>query len=248
MKFSSLNQNALLSGTFPGSLALAFFLHLAGYLSLETYRVKTSTATKQDPVKIKIIDPPPPPPMPAPLPPPPPVEKKEVPKKIVKVKKEIKKKKKVATIRKKTTKSKQKPKKVKVVQGLSKESFSKGSGPGISAPVGNTLLAEDKGIRVKEVEKITEDLSSPEKLIFFKPPSYTEDALDAGIEGDFKVDVYINKKGDVIKAELRRKIGFGMDKKVLNSVYQAKYTPRSNKVGLPVETWTTLTCTLILDE
>ena len=146
------------------------------------------------------------------------------------------------------SKPKQKPKKVRVVQGLSKESFSKGSGPGISAPVGNTLLAEDKGIRVKNVEKITEDLSSPEKLIFFKPPSYTEDALDAGIEGDFKVDVYINKKGDVIEAELRRKIGFGMDKKVLNSVYQAKYTPRSNKVGLPVETWTTLTCTLILDE
>ncbi|MCB9228443.1 MAG: energy transducer TonB [Deltaproteobacteria bacterium] len=163
------------------------------------------------------------------------------------VKKKIKPPSEIKSTHKKSKKEKvKKNKKIKVVQGLKAESFSSKSS-GISAPYGNTLLAPDQGIRTMKVDQITEDLSSPAILISYTPPAYTEAALDAEIEGKFPVDVYIDKKGSVIKAKLRRKIGFGMDQKVLNSVYQAKYRPRKNKSGLFVESWSTLICTLLLD-
>lgn len=132
------------------------------------------------------------------------------------------------------------------VQGLTKDSFSP-TGT-MSAPVGNTLMTEDKGQRLKEVDALRGDMSAPAKLIAstLVTPPYTDEALDALLQGSFIVDVYVNLDGSVREAELRKKIGYGMDAKVLDSVRTAKFIPRKNKFGVSEEGWTELKFTLVI--
>jgi TonB family protein len=132
------------------------------------------------------------------------------------------------------------------VQGLTKESL---GGPGtMSAPVGNTLMIEDTGKRVKEVESLKGDQSAPAKLVAgtLSPPPYTDDALDAGLEGSFIVDVLVNIDGGVSEAELRKKIGHKMDERVLAAVRASKFIPRRNRFGTAEEGWTELKFTLVI--
>ncbi len=132
------------------------------------------------------------------------------------------------------------------VQGLTKDSLST-SGT-MSAPIGNTLMTEDTGQRLKEVEALKGDQSKPAKLLAgtLAPPPYSDDALDAGVEGSFIVDVFVNLDGQVREAELRKKIGYGMDERVLKSVRASKFEPRKNRLGLSEEGWTELKFTLVI--
>lgn len=132
------------------------------------------------------------------------------------------------------------------VQGLNKDSLSPAGT--MAAPVGNTLMVEDKGLRLKDVEALRGDLSAPAKLIAasLTTPPYTDEALDALLEGSFIVDVYVNLDGTVREADLRRKIGYGMDVRVLNAVKSAKFIPRKNKFGTAEEGWTELKFTLVI--
>lgn len=132
------------------------------------------------------------------------------------------------------------------VQGLTKDSMStEGT---MSAPVGNTLMVEDTGKRLKEVEALRGDMSAPAKLIASSmvTPPYTEEALDATLQGSFIVDVYVNLDGSVREAELRKKIGYGMDARVIEAVKASKFIPRKNRFGVAEEGWTELKFTLVI--
>ncbi|MBP9706929.1 MAG: TonB family protein [Oligoflexales bacterium] len=129
---------------------------------------------------------------------------------------------------------------VKPVGGLSKESFAEGeTNSQVSAPVGNTLLSKRQADPGEKIEKITADLSADAQLIkdSFEAPEYTNSALDAEIEGKFVVDVYIDAKGNVQQAELRKKIGYGMDERVLEVAKKARFVPRKNQFGEGVPAW-----------
>jgi len=132
------------------------------------------------------------------------------------------------------------------IQGLTKDSLSeKGS---IAAPIGNTLMTGDEGRRLESVDALKGDMSAPARLIAqtLKTPPYTDEALDAALEGSFIVDVFVNLDGSVKEAELRKKIGYGMDSRVLSSVRDAKFIPRKNKFGVSEEGWTELKFTLVI--
>lgn len=132
------------------------------------------------------------------------------------------------------------------VQGVTKDSLStEGT---MAAPVGNTLMAEDSGKRLKDVEALRGDMSAPAKLIAstMVTPPYTEDALDAMIQGSFIVDVYVGLDGTVREAELRKKIGYGMDVRVIDAVKGSKFIPRKNRFGVDEEGWTELKFTLVI--
>ncbi len=132
------------------------------------------------------------------------------------------------------------------VQGLTKESMTEGGT--MAAPLGNTLMAEDTGKRLKEVDALKGDLSQPARLIptsLIAPP-YTDQALDAALEGSFIVDVFVNLDGTVRVAELRRKIGYGMDSRVIDAVKTSKFIPRKNRFGVSEEGWTELKFTLVI--
>src|SRR5262249_42259643 len=153
------------------------------------------------PVKIKIVEKPPEPKKEPPPPPPPPPPPKPKPK--------PKPKPPVATERPQP----KAPEPAKPVQGFSKDALTAG-GKGPAVPMGNTLMREDEGKRLKEPPPpLDADLSADAKLIrdSVVTPQYTDAALDANIEGYVDVDVYVEGSGKVTQAELRKKVGYGMD-------------------------------------
>jgi len=137
------------------------------------------------------------------------------------------------------------------VMGLSKESFAEGGKGGFSAPAGNTTMAPDEGKRLspEEIRKLDRDLSADAKLIAgsFIKPEYTPEAEENNLEGSFVIEVYIDTQGKVVEAELRKKIGYGMDDRVLNAAKNARFSPRKNPVGQPLAGWTELRIRLNLE-
>ena len=140
------------------------------------------------------------------------------------------------------------PPNVAPVQGISKDNLTPGGT--ISAPVGNTMMAEDTGKRLSpdDVKPMQGDMSAAARLISSSvvTPTYTELAIDAGLEGSWTVDVYVDKAGTVTSAELRKKIGYGMDERVLSAARNAKFQPRKNKFGATEDGWAEIKFTLVI--
>jgi len=86
------------------------------------------------------------------------------------------------------------------------------------------------------------DLSSDPILIreTFQLPEYTDDALDADFEGTVIVEVFVRKDGSVGDAELAKKVGYGMDRRIVDSVRNARFLPRKDSKGKPLDAWTDL--------
>jgi protein TonB len=193
-------------------------LHIVGLAVLDSSAKQDGK--KMEKVKIKIVETPPSEP-PKPIPPKP----KEPPKP-----------KKVASERK----PKSKPvETAQPIQGLSKEAFDeKGT---IAAPAGNTMMTEDKGIRMNpdDVKPLAQDMSRDPELIASSVtvPDLTSDAIDAGIEGIFVVDVFVDANGQVAEAELTTKPGYGMDELLIQAAMGAKFRPRLDKAGKALAGW-----------
>ncbi len=150
---------------------------------------------------------------------------------------------------KKKEAKKPKPKPVpeqNLVSGLSKTSLSN-KDTTFKAAIGNTLLTEDKGQRLSDVDKVEIDRRQEAKIISVPIPEYTTQAEDAELKGQFEVDVYVNEIGTVTEAEPVSKIGFGMDERVIQAALQAKYEPRKNRFGKAIAGWSKLTFVLKLD-
>ncbi len=155
-----------------------------------------------------------------------------------KEKKKPKKKKKPPSERKHEAKPKELPP-PRAVQGLAKEVLSPQGA--LAVPLGNTLMVEDEGKRLKEVAALPEnlDLSRDPELMAstVEIPKYTEDALDANIQGSVVVDVYVDEKGDVQQVELSKKVGYGMDQMIIDSAKKAKFKPRTDASGKKIPGW-----------
>lgn len=137
------------------------------------------------------------------------------------------------------------------VMGLSKDSFAEGGKGSFSAPTGNTTMIPDDGRRLspEQIRKLDRDLSADARLVdgSFLKPEYTPEAEDSSLEGSFVIELYIDTQGRVIEAELRKKIGFGMDERVIKAAKNARFTPRKNPLGQPLAGWTELKVTLTLE-
>lgn len=138
------------------------------------------------------------------------------------VKKKIKKKPKI----KKIIKSKISKKKVKIEKEPEAEKVEKEQ---ILSSEGEASLSSS-GNR--------EDFSSDAELVNFEKPEYTDEALDYDLEGTFVINVYVASNGTVLKADLERAIGFGMDERILEAALNAKFAPRRNSYGRYLSTWT----------
>lgn len=137
------------------------------------------------------------------------------------------------------------------VMGLNKESFAEGGKGSFSAPAGNTTMIPDDGRRLspEQIRKLDRDLSADAKLIegSFIKPEYTAEAEENALEGSFVIEVYVDAQGKVVEAELRKKIGYGMDERVLNAAKNARFSPRKNPLGQPLAGWTELKIRLTLE-
>jgi len=199
-------------------IGISLILHVFGFFSITVIPKKEETLPNAVTVKIVSKEEPEPP-------------KKELPPKPKQIKPP---KKQQLRGKKKTT---QAP--AKKIQGLSKDSLVKDSS--VSAPAGNTLMEADKGLRLSpdQIRALEKNLSSDAILIqgSFEIPKYTQAALDADTEGRFIVDVFVDKAGKVVSAELRKKVGYGMDALILDSARTSKFIPRKNAKGVPLEGW-----------
>jgi len=137
------------------------------------------------------------------------------------------------------------------VQGLAPSAVTTGSGAGISVPLGNTLMREDRGIRLSadKVVDLPQDLSVPPQLILASMvrPEYTEEALDVELEGVFEVAVYVDSDGNVLSAELERRIGYGMDARVIGAAKSARFRPARDRSGRNIAQWSYIRFALQID-
>lgn len=128
------------------------------------------------------------------------------------------------------------------VLGLSRDSFDdKGSG-NFQAPVGNTLAMEDDGRRL-DPDQIRElDQSADPVLIreSVQIPEYTQAAIDAGLEGVFIVDVFVDARGTVSDAVPRTNPGYGMSERLIAAARLVRYVPRKDAQGNPISGWADL--------
>lgn len=232
------NRLAQAPGWIIGAAAfVSLVLHASGVVVLdkakltdkkEENKVRIRIVEKKEEPKVEPVKKEEPPPQPKPKPKPKPIPKQ------------------VATERPKNaeTPPKEPP---KPVMGLDQNSFDTSGKSSVSAPMGNTLMMEDTGERVDTPPApMDTDLSSDAQLIrdSFAIPSYTEAALDAGLEGVVFVDVHVDANGNVLEAELRKKVGYGMDAKIVEAVLSARFVPRKNRLGRPEATWTEIKFTL----
>lgn len=209
-------------------VGLSVALHALGIGVLGS-RALWESQKKSEPVKVKIIETKKEEPKPEPPPPPPP--KKEPPKPKPKPKQ-------VAS----QQQPKQPPPKEppKPIQGLDANSMDP-NGKGVAAPMGNTMMMEDTGERAKTPPpELQADLSADAALIrsTIVDPKYTDAALDANLQTTVLVDVFVDENGVVQEVELKKKVGYGMDERIIETMKNAKFTPRKNKLGRPEAGWT----------
>jgi protein TonB len=126
---------------------------------------------------------------------------------------------------------------VKPQFGISPQSKTKG----LSIPVGNSIMLPDSSDRRPHVKPLSssEVLSSQASLdrSSIEVPEYTEDALSLKIEGTFILDVFVDDNGKVLKAELKNRIGHGMDERLIESAKKAKFFPAKDHFGKNIAVW-----------
>jgi len=132
------------------------------------------------------------------------------------------------------------------VFGVRKDSLNN-PGTGLSVPIGNTLMVEDDGKRVKDPGEL-KDLSRDAQLIASSVKiKYTESAIDAGIQGLALADVLVDLNGFVVEVSLPRKIGFGMDESIKKAALESKFLPRLDRNGQAQMGWTQVKFILTLE-
>ena len=78
-------------------------------------------------------------------------------------------------------------------------------------------------------------------------PQYTNEALDYGLEGLFKIDVFVNANGEVEDVEIDDEIGFGMDSVLIEVASKAQFIPRRDKNGKNISGWAILVFDLVIE-
>ncbi len=99
---------------------------------------------------------------------------------------------------------------------------------------GNAFDEEEYSVAVEKMPSIVGGISSLSKNI-----KYPEEAKKYGIEGKVFVRVFIDEKGNVVKAEVFKGIGFGCDDAALTAVRKLHFIPGELK-GKPVKTQITI--------
>ena len=68
-------------------------------------------------------------------------------------------------------------------------------------------------------------------------PEYTTEALFARLEGLFPMNINIDATGRVVSAQLAKKVGFGMDQRILAAIREARFQPGHDAHGQPRGGW-----------
>jgi hypothetical protein len=101
-------------------------------------------------------------------------------------------------------------------------------------------MMSDNGKRVDDPKAYQSDLSTSADCSSIKAPTYTTEAEDVALEGRFSIDVFIQEDGLVKESEPVKKIGYGMDERIKESLQGFRCKPKRDKLGRAVSTWHTI--------
>ena len=110
-------------------------------------------------------------------------------------------------------------------------------------------MIPDTGERVNpdEVQELEHNLEADAILIrsSIKTPELTDAAIDSGIEGQFRIEVFVDEKGNVVNTEQDRKVGYQMDSLLIQAAKRARFIPRKNKKGQAISGWSYILFNLV---
>jgi len=101
------------------------------------------------------------------------------------------------------------------------------------------LAAESKAQTSDQVVAITDNITAP-RLSEVATPDYTAEAKKNRIEGTVTVMIVIDKKGNVVDAQVTKGLGYGLDENAIIAVKEWKYKP-AEKDGEPIAVKTEVT-------
>ena len=84
------------------------------------------------------------------------------------------------------------------------------------------------------------DFSSEPRLVAFKRPEYTDEALEYELEGLFEARLLVSKSGSVLEVQVKASVGFGMDELLEDAAKEALFVPAKNALGKPKKSWASL--------
>lgn len=75
------------------------------------------------------------------------------------------------------------------------------------------------------------------ELLSFESPEYTEEALEAELEGLFEISVFVSEEGKALEVNLLSSVGYGMDELLIEASLKASFLPKRNRQGKAVKSW-----------
>lgn len=85
-----------------------------------------------------------------------------------------------------------------------------------------------------EVAALDTDEFSPPSILDFVSPEYTDEAVDAGLEGSVQLELRVREDGTAHGIKVVRGLGMGLDERAVEAVGQWRFDP-AKKAGKPVE-------------
>ena len=85
-----------------------------------------------------------------------------------------------------------------------------------------------------EVAVLDTDEFSPARILDLVPPEYTDEAVDAGVEGSVELELRVREDGTAHGIKVVRGLGMGLDERAVEAVRQWRFDP-AKKAGRPVE-------------
>lgn len=105
---------------------------------------------------------------------------------------------------------------------------------------GNAFDEDEYAVSVEKMPQIIGGIQALAKNIV-----YPEEAKKYGIEGRVFIRAFVDEKGNVVKAEVMKGVGFGCDTAALSAVQKLHFIPGEQK-GKPVKTQVTIPVTFKL--
>ena len=132
-----------------------------------------------------------------------------------------------------------KPRPRRIVQGMSANSFAEGAGTGFDANAGTSLgvAQSDQKMEIDDAKEWTSlpyaSVTVRPKLRNFPPIQVTQEAMDEGVTGKWKISMTIDENGRVKEVKIPKAIGYGLDKACRDAWMASRWKP-GEKDGTPV--------------
>lgn len=95
----------------------------------------------------------------------------------------------------------------------------------MTAMTAGTLFVLVLSVISTQHTRIADSLAMPPQILNYTPPSYTDEALRRGIQGNVTVEAAFDSEGNFTVLRVIKGLGFGLDESALNAVRNWRFAP-----------------------